>query len=29
MNAVVGCKEVVDLNSNSGDSDALNGQPNL
>ncbi|WP_264732536.1 coiled-coil domain-containing protein [Wolbachia endosymbiont (group A) of Sphaerophoria taeniata] len=29
MNAVVGCEEVVDLNNNSGDLDALNGQPNL
>ncbi len=29
MNAVVGCKEVIDLNNNSRDLDALNGQPNL
>ncbi len=29
MNAVVGCKEVIDLNNNSSDLDALNGQPNL
>ncbi|MDX5495730.1 MAG: hypothetical protein O7198_03550 [Wolbachia endosymbiont of Nomada marshamella] len=29
MNAVVGCEEVVDLNNNIGDLDALNGQPNL
>ncbi|GFU32206.1 membrane protein, partial [Nephila pilipes] len=29
MNAVVGSKEVIDLNNNSSDLDALNGQPNL
>ncbi|GFR08630.1 uncharacterized protein TNCT_389181 [Trichonephila clavata] len=29
MNVVVGSKEVIDLNNNSSDLDALNGQPNL